>query len=94
MSILWQLYETPRSDCVVLVKRWGDDVRWAWSAWRAVHQPTQITSYVSFDRPVPDRDALAQLFLSLDHRVARAAERQTADALQPVAVRKIAGPDA
>jgi hypothetical protein len=84
VGILWEPYNTPRSDCIVLVKRWGDGVRWGWSAWRAIHQPTQITAYVSFDRPVPDNDALAQLFQELDGYVERAAD----DAARGVAVRQ------
>ena len=74
MALHWQLYDTPRTDCLVLVKRAGDGVTWAVTAWRAIHQPTQITAYVSFDRPLPDDDALAQLFLALDRNVARAVD--------------------
>ena len=72
--MFWQPYDSPRTDCIVLVERYGDGVKWAVTAWRAIHQPTQGSAYVSFDRPIPDDDALAQLFLALDRNVARATD--------------------
>ena len=80
----WQLYDTPRRDCTVLLKRWGDGVTCSWAVWCVIHQPTQIAAYVSFDGLVPydDADALAEVFRALDRRVARAND----DATQPVLV--------
>ena len=65
----WQPYDTDRTDCIVYVKRWGDGLMWRGAAWRAIHQPTQITADVTFDPLVPDGQALAQLFWVLDYRL-------------------------
>ncbi|AMY10579.1 hypothetical protein LuPra_03816 [Luteitalea pratensis] len=40
----------PRPDVSVSVARWGDEETWGGSSWSAVHVPTQIVAYVSFER--------------------------------------------
>ena len=83
----WKPYETTRTDCQVTVNRWGDGVRYGGATWRAIHAATGTRAYVSFDRIVPDADALAQLFQVLHARLARAA----ADPTRPYVVRRQTG---
>ena len=65
----WQSYKTPRADCVVCVNHWGDGLSYGGSTWRVVHVTTRTTAYIAFDRPLPEGDALVQLFQLLDARL-------------------------
>ena len=95
MALQWKLYESPRTDCTVYVKRWGyrmrpgDAVTWVCTAWRAIHQPTGITVEVPCDRPMSDQDALTQLFLQLDRYIAWAADNAgETEAVRPMSERQ------